>query len=259
MIAKRFTEPAPRVRELRPEVPEALDRAVSRALCTLPDERFQTAAEFRDALANLMRDTSEPVRVGRRLLLTGVAAFGLYATCALLVLGGVEVLTRSLGLPDWVVPGAVMLLGLGLPVVLMTAIVQQRRASGIPLQLPAHLSKAPHWLTGRRAIGGGGLAFAALGGATAGYMALRALGIGPVGTLLAAGTLQPRERLLLADFQNRTRDTLMGSLVSGLIPSPMCSGRGTTAFPRTTGLCLTFPLRTAMGSSIRRWEYSARR
>jgi len=214
ILAKRFTEPAPSVRQLRPEVPEALDRAVTKALATVPEDRFQTAAEFRDVLTNLPGGTSAPLRLGRRLLLTGVAAFGLYAACALIVLGAVRVLTNSLGLPDWVVPGAVTLLGLGLPVVLMTAVVQQRHALGISLQLTTRLTKAPHWLTWRRAIGGGALAFAALGVATAGYMALRALGIGPVRTLLAAGALQPRERLLLADFQNRTRDTLVGSLIT---------------------------------------------
>ena len=51
VIARRFTEPAPRVSRVRPTVPAAVDQAVARALAPDPADRFPTAAAFADALA----------------------------------------------------------------------------------------------------------------------------------------------------------------------------------------------------------------
>src|SRR5207245_4126382 len=39
----------------------------------------------------------------------------------------------------------------------------------------------------------------------------RLLGIGPVGTLVASGVLAERDRLVLADFENRTQDSTLGT------------------------------------------------
>lgn len=58
---------------------------------------------------------------------------------------------------------------------------------------------------------GGGLAFAGLGVMAAAYTAMRLLGIGPVGTLVASGVLDQRELLLLADFENRSPDSTLGA------------------------------------------------
>jgi len=46
IIMKRFTEPVPSVRRIRPAVPEGVDQAIQRALASLPADRFATAAEF---------------------------------------------------------------------------------------------------------------------------------------------------------------------------------------------------------------------
>src|SRR2546427_1449922 len=66
------------------------------------------------------------------------------------------------------------------------------------------------WLTWRRALLGGGTAFGLLGVGTTVYTAMRLLGIGPVGTLVASGVLAERDRLVLADFENRTADSTLG-------------------------------------------------
>lgn len=50
VMAKRFTEPPPRVRRLRPTVSPSVEQAITRALAVDPAERFQRAAEFADAL-----------------------------------------------------------------------------------------------------------------------------------------------------------------------------------------------------------------
>ena len=51
MIARRFTETAPSIRRFRPAVPEAIERALRKALSRNPVDRFPTAGAFADALA----------------------------------------------------------------------------------------------------------------------------------------------------------------------------------------------------------------
>jgi adenylate cyclase len=51
VMAKRFTEPAPRVRRLRPTVSAAMEQAIARALAVDPAQRFQSASAFVEALA----------------------------------------------------------------------------------------------------------------------------------------------------------------------------------------------------------------
>jgi tetratricopeptide (TPR) repeat protein len=71
--------------------------------------------------------------------------------------------------------------------------------------------------TWRKAILGGVAAFTGLAVVAGAYTAMRVLGIGPVGTLVASGALAERDRVILADFENRTADsTLGGSLTEAL-------------------------------------------
>jgi serine/threonine-protein kinase len=50
VIVKRFTDPVPSVRKVRPNVPEAVDQAIQRALAPVPADRYASAAEFWRAL-----------------------------------------------------------------------------------------------------------------------------------------------------------------------------------------------------------------
>ena len=75
ILGRRFAEPMPSVRSLRPEVPEWADRALVRALAGNPADRYATAAEFRAALTappwtgELPAAASPRQRSGRRQLL----------------------------------------------------------------------------------------------------------------------------------------------------------------------------------------------
>jgi serine/threonine-protein kinase len=51
VIAKRFAGSVPSLRIVRPDVPADIERAVLRALDLSPEARFQTGAQFADALA----------------------------------------------------------------------------------------------------------------------------------------------------------------------------------------------------------------
>ncbi len=50
VIARRFLEPAPSVRAVRPSVPAAVDQAIQRALAPVAADRFASAAQFGQAL-----------------------------------------------------------------------------------------------------------------------------------------------------------------------------------------------------------------
>src|SRR5688572_3737266 len=142
----------------------------------------------------------------------------------------VDLLAKNVGLPPWVSPFALVLLVIGLPIVLATAFVQEGPPTGarVPaLAAPAEQHAATRIvlpasyrqpvvqerrkpkLTWRVALFGGVAAFSTLGFSTAGYVALRSMGIGPMGTLQAKGVLGERAPLVVADFASAAGDTLL--------------------------------------------------
>jgi len=64
-IARRLTQPVPPVRELRDSVPPGVERALARALSTVPADRYPTVLAFAEALAEpvAVRPTSRSVAV----------------------------------------------------------------------------------------------------------------------------------------------------------------------------------------------------
>ncbi len=163
-------------------------------------EAIATPTELTPALAAAAIGRAQPVRVAALFVL---AAIGALTVDYLLV--------RLLGLPDWTFLAAVVLVGVGIPIITWTGVIERRRAlahGSTSANLPTGLHR---WFTWRRALAGGAGAFGLLGLGTAVYMAMRLLGIGPVGTLVASGVLADRDRLVLADFENRTSDSTLGT------------------------------------------------
>jgi serine/threonine-protein kinase len=83
ILAKRVGGATPRVRLVRPAVPEGVDQAVTRALAPVPADRFASAADFARALAvptvssgsrTTVRASAAAGRPARRLLVIGIAA-----------------------------------------------------------------------------------------------------------------------------------------------------------------------------------------
>jgi len=162
---------------------------------------------------------------------------GLYVVTSWVVIQVVDVLAGHLGLPEWVPPFAFILLLIGLPVVLATAFVQEGISPPTSRREPERIragiagegdgsgkveratdSTSPSArhavLTWRNAILGGVGAFALLGVLAVGYMALRALGIGPAGTLVAKGILEERERIIVAEFASASGDSSLATAVA---------------------------------------------
>jgi serine/threonine protein kinase/tetratricopeptide (TPR) repeat protein len=63
VIAKRFTDPVPAVRRIRPAVPEAVEQALMNALARTPADRFASTAVFAEALTAPFRKQPRPPSV----------------------------------------------------------------------------------------------------------------------------------------------------------------------------------------------------
>jgi tetratricopeptide (TPR) repeat protein len=137
----------------------------------------------------------------------------LYAGASWVVLQIVDVVKQNLGLPDWVFPFALLLLLVGLPIIVATALVQGRqmletaegsavKTSGTDEGTAPHYGSTAHHklLTWKNALLGGGLAFVLLAVVTSGFMFMRDRGIGPVGSLVASGLLEEKAAIVVADF-----------------------------------------------------------
>ncbi len=225
VLAAHVTQIPQPVSTRRAACPPALADVVMRCLAKRASDRFQSADELLRALEPLASTSGgttptstapypavgmdpwygHPVRVTGLFVLTSIA-----------VLGVVYFLTIQLGLPDWVLKGAVGLLAAGLPIMVVTGLIERRRAaSRVSGALPAgEQTGLRGWVTWKKSIRGGVLAFLALALVVAGYTAMRLLGIGPVGTLVASGALKAKDKVVVADFTNRTADSTLGTSVT---------------------------------------------
>ncbi|MGD8700381.1 MAG: BTAD domain-containing putative transcriptional regulator [Gemmatimonadales bacterium] len=139
-------------------------------------------------------------RLGGRLAL----AVTIYSVVSLVIAGAAHVSTLQFGLPGWVFSATVALLFACLPFVLLTAFLDDASA-------------ARGWLSWRITVAVIAAAFAVLGLTVSGYMATRALGIGPWGTLIGKGLLEERDLIVLADFEDYTGDPMKAEMVTDLV------------------------------------------
>ena len=146
---------------------------------------------------------------------------------------------EGIGLPDWVPPTALTLIIAGLPLVVATALVQKggpirsapdetpittesgqlephprlTAAGSDQSRTPRTVSRLLSWRSVFvLAVG----AVLSMGVATGGYMGMRAAGIGPMGTLLAKGTVERADELLITTFES-PEDEVTGRLAAELL------------------------------------------
>ncbi len=212
LAAQVTATPDPLTRH-RDSVPPALAELIMRCLAKHPADRPQSAEELARQLEDMATPTAgltpalgasalRRAQPGRIAVLLVLAAVGALTVDYLLM--------RLLGLPDWAFLGGVVLVAVGVPVILWTDVMERRRAIARTSAASLVPGGVHRWLTWRRALASGVGAFGLLGLGTAVYMAMRLLGIGPVGTLVASGVLAQRDGLVLADFENRTTDSTLG-------------------------------------------------
>ncbi|MGD8727409.1 MAG: protein kinase, partial [Gemmatimonadales bacterium] len=224
VLAAHVTQAPDPITAHRETVPPGMVELVMRCLQKKPADRWQSADELLPHLDAVLTPSggmtptgtapsidweveaqkAHPVRVAGLFLLAAVGALAI-----------VYFLVRQLGLPWWVLTGAGAILAVGLPVMAYTGYRERRRAmarsTGVQITPAGGLRRLFTW---RRAAMGGGVAFGGLALVAAAYMAMRLIGIGPVGTLVATGVLEKRDVLILADFENRTADSSLGTSIT---------------------------------------------
>src|SRR5881296_2163675 len=220
LLAAQVTSTPDPVTLHRNSVPPALAGVIMRCLAKHPADRPQSAEELLSQLEAIATPTGGIALTGGEPISSGTAAAlrhghpmrvaALFGLASVGVLAIVFLLVRLLGLPDWAFAGAVALAAAGLPITLWTGVIERRRALAGSTGRAAVPTGVHRWFTWRRALLGGAAGFTLLGLGTGVYMAMRLVGIGPVGTLVASGVLEKRDRMVLADFENRTTDSTLG-------------------------------------------------
>lgn len=162
---------------------------------------------------------------------------GGYAVAAWIILQLAETLESLIGLPLWFGPTTVVVVLLGFPVFLVTALTQggSKKEASYRSQfrdsadggdeylsswrsLEAHPIRdgLRHVFTWRNAVAGGAVMAVLLGLGAAGYSGLRSAGFGPFASLVAKGVFESNETLILSDFVDQTSDGTLGETVTAL-------------------------------------------
>ena len=230
LLAAHMAERPRAISDVRADVPPAMSELVMRCLEKEASARPQSATDivrYLDTVTSGSGQTANPA-----VLLTGQVSLqkapAIYAAAFVVVAVLARAAIVGIGLPDWVFPGALVVMALGLPMILFTHYVQRatRRAftstptltpGGTPLgqgTLATMAIKASPHVSWRRTAMGGALAVGSLITLTGAWMGMRAFGIGPAASLISSGKLDAQERVLLAEFKSPATDTLLGPTVT---------------------------------------------
>ena len=250
VLGAHMGEAPPMIAELRPDAPAALSDLVMRCLAKDPNARPQSASEI---VAELNSVTSgSGMQSLPPVLLHGPAAFRralvLYAVSVIAVAAIAKAATVTIGLPTWVLPGSLIVMALGLPVILFTGYVQsvtRRALLSTPALTPGGgkapqgtmatiaLKASPH-LSWKRTTRGGLGALGAFAALIVGFMMMRAFGIGPVGSLFAAGKLNQRDLVLVSDFGVSRTDSSVGSVVAEGVRANLAESKSLKLFSQAS-------------------------
>ena len=248
LLAAHMGEKPQPVSALRPDTPAALAELVMRCLEKEADARPQQARDLVRVLETVTTgDGSQAampsVLLAGRGMLQKALLIWVGATGAVAILAQAAIV--GIGLPTWVLPGALLVMTLGLPVILWTAYVHHvaRRAyaftpghtpGGTPSLAQGYraqgtmatiaLRASPH-MSWRRTARGGAMAMGAFALLTTGWMGLRAMGVGPEGSLFASGALSASDRLVMTDFSVSGADSSLGRVVSDAVRAGLSQSR----------------------------------
>jgi eukaryotic-like serine/threonine-protein kinase len=282
LLAAHMAKNADPVSARRADVPAALSALVAQCLAKDPGARPASAVEVTRLLETTSADTHgamPPILLGGRGML--VRTLVLYAVAFLPVGLIAKAAVTTIGLPNWVFPGALIVMALGLPAILLTGYVQgvvRRVAGATPTftpggsqSQPAHgtlatlaLKASPH-MSWRRTQMGGVYAISGFVLLVGVFMLLRALGVGPAGSLLATGRFDSKEPILVTDFTVTNADSALGrvlsdatkttlaqsSVITLLPPEGVAAALARMERPRTSAIDLTLAKEMASRNAIK--------
>jgi tetratricopeptide (TPR) repeat protein/tRNA A-37 threonylcarbamoyl transferase component Bud32 len=253
LLAAHMSETPRPIAQLRPDCPPALAALVTQCLAKDPAHRPADATE----LLRRLDAVASPSGAGAAMpaiLMGGPGmvwrALAIYAVAFIAVAILARAAIIAIGLPDWVFPGALVVMALGLPVILFTAYAQyvaRARATATPTYTPGGtpslanvqgtmatlaIKASPH-LSWRRTVRGGMIAVGVFVLMIAGFMTLRALGIGPAGSLLAAGKLVHNDNVVVAAFDARGVDSSLGPTIAVAVGTNLAQSRAVHVMPTT--------------------------
>ncbi len=228
VLAAHLSEMPPPVTTLRPDCPAALSDLVARLMEKDPANRPQSAAEVLSTLDTVVTSSAPTLAQTPPGMFQRALIFYLIATAVVALVAKAAVV--AIGLPDWVFPGAMIVMLLGLPALLVTGYVQRVRRhvyTATPTMTPGGtispkvptgtmatmaLKASPH-VTFRRTARAGAIAMTGFVLLIAGFMTLRALGIGAAGSLFASGKLSADDRIVLAEFTVSKEDSALAPIL----------------------------------------------
>jgi tetratricopeptide (TPR) repeat protein len=231
LLAAHMGERPDRIETLRADVPPLLAQLVMQCLEKDPDQRPQSALEIVKILETVTSGGGHAalpaILIGGQRKLSAVLA--LYAAAFIAVAIVARAAIIALGLPDWVFPGAIIVMALGLPAILFTAFVHRgahqalTQATHTPQGSPTQHGtmakiavKASPFVSWRRTFRGGAYALGTFAVVVTAFMIMRHYGIGPVASLLASGRIAERDQLLVTDFRG-SGDSSLSAIVSEAI------------------------------------------
>ena len=231
LMAAHMSETPQPIAALRPDAPVELAALIMRCLEKDPDSRPASATEIVSVLDTVTSGGGHPAMPAILIGGTGMfrKALAFYALAFVVVAIVARAAIVAIGLPDWVFPGSLIVMALGLPVILFTGYVHHttkklvtstpKLTPGGTPSMPAGtmatlaIKASPH-MSWRRTTIGGIWAVAAFVVLVGGFMLLRSLGIGPAGSLLAAGSIRSQQPLLVTDFKVTNADSTLGRVLS---------------------------------------------
>lgn len=242
MLAAHMGEAPKPITEFRSDLPAPLVELVMACLAKDPKDRPQQATDIARVLDTITSGSG--MQAMPSVMLGGPGMFrkalAVYAGSVVAVAILAKAAIVGIGLPDWVFLGSLIVMALGLPVVLWTGYVQRvaRRAmtmtptytpggSTSPVQgtMATMALKAAPRMTWYRTARGGAYALGAFIVVIAVFMTMRAFGVGPFGSLIAAGAFKARDRVIITDFAVSNSDSALGRVVADAIRAGLGDSR----------------------------------
>ncbi|HJU73299.1 MAG TPA: protein kinase, partial [Gemmatimonadaceae bacterium] len=247
VVAAHFNEVPRPVTELRADTPPLLAALVMQCLAKEPDRRPESASDIVHVLESVTSGatpTAPSALFGSQIRLDKALAVWGAATAVVTLVAWAA--TSAIGLPTWVLPGSLGVMLAGLPVIGLTWYSQRaaQRAYTITPSAPVQAAtqgtiatlaaKASPHLSWRRAWVAGAVTVGAFAVLVVAYMVLRALGIGPAGSLMAAGKFAEDETLVVADFESPSSDSGLGATVAEALRTDLRQSGSLNVMSRAT-------------------------